>query len=103
MQPEKFASLFSENAGGKRLTRGANHPVTLTARRCAERKRSRATSAFRLIARTRVPWQSSDMPNPQSNTKKAAPSFRTRYDDLERRRHELMARLAALGERAASH
>jgi hypothetical protein len=43
------------------------------------------------------------MPKRQSETKPAAPSFRARYDDLERRRNELMTRLAVLGERAASH
>ena len=56
-----------------------------------------------MIAHAREPWHSPVMPNRQSKTKTAAPSFRTRYDDLERRRDELMARLAALGERAASH
>jgi hypothetical protein len=56
-----------------------------------------------MIARAHEPWHSPAMPNRQSKTKTAAPSFRTRYDDLERRRDELMARLAALGERAASH
>ena len=41
------------------------------------------------------------MPNRQpSRTKPRASSFRARYDALERRRDELMARLAALGEKA---
>ena len=56
-----------------------------------------------MIAHAREPWHSPVMPNRQSKTKTAAPSFRSRYDDLERRRDELIGRLAALGERAASH
>jgi hypothetical protein len=56
-----------------------------------------------MIARAREPWHSLAMPSRQSETKTPAASFRSRYDDLERRRDELMARLAALGERAASH
>jgi len=44
------------------------------------------------------------MPNRQpSKTKPRASSFRARYDALERRRDELMARLAALGEKAGPH
>ena len=56
-----------------------------------------------MIARVGAPWHSRAMPNGQSKSKTAAPSFRSRYDHLERRRDELMARLAALGERAAGH
>ena len=44
------------------------------------------------------------MPNRQSSrTKPRASSFRSRYDALERRRTELIARLSALGEKAGPH
>lgn len=43
------------------------------------------------------------MPNRQAPKKASASSFRSRYDALERRREELMARLAALGEKASQH
>ncbi|TMJ01698.1 MAG: hypothetical protein E6G97_14740 [Alphaproteobacteria bacterium] len=43
------------------------------------------------------------MPNRRARTRTAAASFRSRYDQLERRRDELIARLSALGERAMSH
>jgi cytochrome P450 len=44
------------------------------------------------------------MPNRQTPGSAArSPSFRSRYDTLEVRRAELMARLAALGENAAAH
>src|SRR4051794_30995367 len=56
-----------------------------------------------MIARRPNPWHSLPMSKRQSKTKPAPPGFRARYDDLERRRDELIARLAALGERAASH
>lgn len=36
-------------------------------------------------------------------TKDAAPSFRARYDALEQQRADLIARLAALGERGPQH
>ena len=43
------------------------------------------------------------MPNRQPETKTRASNFRARYDALERRRDELIARLAALGEKAGPH
>jgi hypothetical protein len=44
------------------------------------------------------------MPNRQTPKSSArSPTFRTRYDALEQRRAELMARLSALGEHAAAH
>jgi hypothetical protein len=44
------------------------------------------------------------MPNRKPPAGDAATgTFRTRYNDLERRRTELMARLAALGEKAGAH
>ena len=44
------------------------------------------------------------MPNRQQPRRKPrAASFRTRYDALEKRRDELVARLAALGEKASPH
>ena len=42
------------------------------------------------------------MPSQQSRSSGTS-SFRSRYDALERRREELIARLGALGEKAASH
>jgi hypothetical protein len=41
------------------------------------------------------------MPNPSNKTPTA--SFRARYDALEQRRADLIARLAALGARARQH
>jgi hypothetical protein len=38
-----------------------------------------------------------------SDSKPKARSFRQRYDDLEQRRDELVARLRALGESAKAH
>jgi hypothetical protein len=38
---------------------------------------------------------------PDGQPAKAAPSFRVRYDSLEKRREELAARLAALSERVS--
>lgn len=43
------------------------------------------------------------MPNRQAPRKPRASSFRARYDALERRREELMARLVALGGKAGRH
>ena len=44
------------------------------------------------------------MPNRQPpKAKSRASSFRSRYDALERRRDELIAKLSALGEKAAAH
>jgi hypothetical protein len=44
------------------------------------------------------------MPPRQPETRKAhATSFRARYDDLEKRREELMARLAELAQRGSPH
>ena len=43
------------------------------------------------------------MPNRQPKTETRALNFRARYDALERRRDELIARLAALGEKAGPH
>ena len=43
------------------------------------------------------------MPNRQPKTETRALNFRARYDALERRRDELIARLAALGEKAGAH
>ena len=43
------------------------------------------------------------MPNRQPKIKTRASSFRARYDALEQRRDELMARLAALGEKTGPH
>jgi len=44
------------------------------------------------------------MPDRQPPKRKArAASFRSRFDELEARRNELMARLAALSERAGPH
>ena len=44
------------------------------------------------------------MPNRQQTKRKPrAASFRTRYDALEKRRDELVARLASLGAKASPH
>ncbi len=45
------------------------------------------------------------MPNRATRTtrKPRAATFRARYDDLEKRREELMARLAELAQRGAPH
>jgi len=43
------------------------------------------------------------MPNRQPKTKTRASNFRARYDALERRRDELIVRLAALGAKAGPH
>ncbi len=43
------------------------------------------------------------MPTRQPKAKTRASSFRSRYDALEQRRDELIARLAALGEKAGPH
>ena len=43
------------------------------------------------------------MPDRHPPKRKPRTSFRTRYDVLEKRRDELVARLAALGETAAPH
>jgi hypothetical protein len=42
------------------------------------------------------------MPN-RTSSKTSTTSFRARYDALEQRRADLLARLAALGERARQH
>jgi len=44
------------------------------------------------------------MPNRQpGKSKPRATTFRARYDDLEKRRDELLARLAALTQRSSQH
>jgi hypothetical protein len=51
-----------------------------------------------------VPDKDPAMPNRQQPGRKPrAASFRTRYDALEKRRDELVARLAALGATASPH
>ena len=43
------------------------------------------------------------MPDRTSNSGARSTSFRHRYDALEQRRAELIARLGALGDKAAAH
>jgi xanthine dehydrogenase iron-sulfur cluster and FAD-binding subunit A len=108
-----FAYLFSENARGKRLTRSENHLVTLTSRRYPARNREQPTPAFGRVAQAHAAWHwpkhraegySPVMPSRQpAKTKPRAANFRARYDALEQRRDELIARLATLGEKAGAH
>ena len=113
MRLRNFASLFSENARGKRLTRSENHLVTLTSRRHPARDREQRNPAFGRIAQARAAWHWPKhraegpppvMPNRQlAKTKPRAANFRARYDALEQRRDQLIARLATLGEKAGPH
>ena len=43
------------------------------------------------------------MPNRQTHRSGTRATFRSRYDALEQRRAELIARLGALGDKAAAH
>ena len=100
----KFASLFSENAGGKRLTRGQNHSVTLIwacARSADCAQRSSPFGGLRNHCRrgnaAGSPCRASQEQSPQR-------TFRARYDALEQRRAELIgaARRAGRDARAQS-
>lgn len=90
-----FAYRFSENADGKRLTRVQNHLVTLTGRRRALPLGPPPFGGLRgVIARGICKIE---MPH---RTPGETRNFRHRYDALEERREQLIARLSALGERA---
>jgi hypothetical protein len=105
---------FSEIAGAMRLTGGENHLVTLIGRRrgecqirAARLPSSRGCANLRAMAFADAHNEdlAPHMPKQRTTTRTLAssPSFRARYDALEQRRLDLLARLAALGEKARAN